>query len=179
MDNLTKAQIALLATLLGWLLGQGAELIRSYLKNRVIKKALLAELSDILNKLKLNTELCEKSITALNEGLKGVTVYPQPILLPIYNNKYSEACMLFNAKQRESLNVIYSHILAINKRLDSPNNNDSATRLFEIFVDSIWAQESIKYFFSHNGSKQLRDDDDVLKNINEKFSTTYDLVKQS
>lgn len=171
MNELSKAQIALLATLIGWVLGQGAEIFRSKIKDRKIKKALLSELSDVSSKLKLNMELCERTLAAINGGMEGVTVFPQPILMPIYTNKYSDACMLFSSSQREGLNVAFSHILAINKRLESVSNKDPKTKLTEIYIDIIWAQEAIEYYFAHKGERQLRDDEEKLNKINDKFTS--------
>lgn len=62
MIELSKSETALLAVILGWFLGQGAELFKSYIARKKMLKAFYFELDDILDHLNESKERCKSGL---------------------------------------------------------------------------------------------------------------------
>ncbi|MDF5198382.1 hypothetical protein P3670_25525, partial [Vibrio parahaemolyticus] len=100
METLSKVEITLLAVFLGWFLGQGAELLKSYWKRRVLLKAFYNELGDISDHLNESMSKCESGLINLLKTHQS-SVSPHPVVRPIYDNYYKDICTFLSPDQRK------------------------------------------------------------------------------
>ncbi|SFM70952.1 hypothetical protein [Marinobacter zhejiangensis] len=175
MEELSKSTVTLLGVVVGWLLGQGSELLRSHLKNRKLVGALNAELKDLQAHLEKSMERCAKSINT--DDAPRATIWPHAITHPIYTQYYPEICLHITSDQRLSINSIYGHIATFNQRLAGDYAPQAIKRgLFLAYVDAKWAYELIDYYFRHNGKRNLADDEAKIREINADFQGFADKI---
>ncbi|MBE0365740.1 hypothetical protein PULV_b0388 [Pseudoalteromonas ulvae UL12] len=176
MDNLSKAEIAILSVFLGWFLGQGAEFIKSFIKQRRTLKALYLELSDMSEHLKNSKNRCAKSLCEFLDNQNGI-ILPQPVSTPIYDNFYKDICMKLTSEQRKTCHQIYAHAISFNNKLselsEQVDKSDIPNKLIEAHIDAAWAHELIDHFIEHDGKSSLLENKDKVDQINDGFQVVW------
>ncbi len=173
METLSKVEITLLAVFLGWFLGQGAELLKSYWKRRVLLKAFYNELGDISDHLNESMSKCESGLINLLKTHQS-SVSPHPVVRPIYDNYYKDICTFLSPDQRKIINQIHGHVASFNERLSSSGEQKNLdTNFMCMYTDAAWAKESISYLIQYKGSKLLTDDLSKIESINKDFQRVW------
>ncbi|WP_133472016.1 hypothetical protein [Paraglaciecola marina] len=168
MEELSKAEITLLGVVIGWVLGQGAELLRIYFKNKKLIKALNSELIDMDVRLEKALARCIQSIEGADNP--RATIWPSAITHPIYTEYYPEICLNIKSDQRHSIDAIFGHMNTYNQRLaDSYDPKNIKSGLLLVYVEAKWASELIKYHFLHKGKKELTNDKKKILEVNQCF----------
>ena len=165
MIELSKSETALLAVTLGWFLGQGAELFKSYIARKKMLKAFYSELDDILEHLNESKEKCESSLK--KTGYETV-ISPQQIVRPVYENYYKDIYTALTPSKRKAINQIHGHVTSFNQRLVAIDNsfNNLKLKFLAAYIDALWATELIQHLKDFNGTKELKDDEDKITLIN-------------
>ncbi|MBH0027333.1 hypothetical protein I6F53_10060 [Pseudoalteromonas sp. SWN29] len=175
MIELSKSETALLAVVLGWFLGQGAELFKSYIARKKMLKAFYSELDDILDHLNQSKEKCESGLK--NARYKTV-MCPQKIIRPVYDSYYKDIYTSLTPSKRKAINKIHGHVTSFNQRLVAIDEsfNNLELKFLAAYIDALWAAELIKHLKDFNGTKELKDDEDKITLINTEIQN---LTKQN
>lgn len=114
---MTSALVTLSAVFLGWLLGQGATLLRERRMRRRILKALMEELFDSESYVRrnlINSELLIQTVEV--KAFLGFS----PILVPqtVFDRYYADIIMWLSRGERMSFSAIYSRLKEMNRMCD-------------------------------------------------------------
>lgn len=108
-----KAALPVACVFLGWLLGQGAIVIRDWRSRRRLKKGLETELEDLRSELRRVTMIRQRQLQVLTLG--GIeAAYPTPINNFFYKHHFKDVFAHLNREQRLSYQHIHSAVDMVN-----------------------------------------------------------------
>lgn len=116
-ENTIKILIAILSIALGWLLAQGTELIKTFLRERKIKKALFIELTDIRDDIG-NLKTYYFNLLAEYGCGRVAGGKPVPLSNRIFKNHFDEIAIKLNQTQRRAYEIVHAFIDTINAETD-------------------------------------------------------------
>lgn len=159
MESFSKAEVAILSVLLGWILGQGAELIKAWTKRRSLVKAFKTELHDLKSHLEESKRFCIKGMDGLKKGDPAL-VWPQNAVKPIYDNYYKDICILLKETDRRMVNHIFGHIAGFHETIDKSNTSKNAMLCYyQLLNDIFWAIGTIECYLE--GKSNVLNEDEV------------------
>src|ERR1700690_3780280 len=108
-----KVILSLVAVLVGWFLAQGTALMKDVYLACKLKRALLLELSDLLDQLRRSEMVYHRQLQAL--AMQGIEpVAPHTIPNYFFKQYYKDVFYHLNRKQRLSYQLIHGTIDALN-----------------------------------------------------------------
>ncbi|MFC4258871.1 hypothetical protein ACFOZ5_07485 [Marinobacter lacisalsi] len=174
---MSKFEIALSATLFGWLLAQGTEYIRYTIKLRSKKLAIVEEMREIKSLLQEGAKSALNS--ALSYGKEGkITVsLGSTLTTPVFNAFYHEVAHEFDNWQRYNIRTFYNCLQHYNSVIEWVQNlkSKSATHnevIFKLFEGYKQASICVAYLDGcedSGGKERITDDSASLKKLQAEF----------
>lgn len=170
---LSKFEIALSATLFGWVLAQGTEYIRYTMRLRAKKIAIIEEMHEI------KVILLEAKKSALNSALSYGKDENTKISLgaklftPVFNAFYHEVAHEFEDWQRYNIRTFYNclqHYNSViewvqNLKIEGASQNEIIFKLFEGYKQSSICIAYLEGCDDSGGKKRVTDDSASLKKL--------------
>jgi len=168
-----KLEIALVALLVGWVLSQLTELLKSKCKIKKLKLAISLELKDLEELLGERNKTAKKSALEYGHALNYTCSLGAPVSTPVIDAFYSDVADSFTKEQRYNIRVFRDHIRAYNSIVEFIEKNSSGTatqneivfKLFEAYKQTAFASIYIHEANKVGGIVKITDDHESLNQL--------------
>nr|WP_319396601.1 hypothetical protein [uncultured Desulfobacter sp.] len=172
---MTKLEIALGATLFGWLLAQATEVIKTYLHTSSKKKAVVEEMFELKMLLNDGAESAKKSAFKCGEnGIIGFSIGAQ-LSTPVFDSYYPEVADKFTDWARFNIRTFYNHLQHYNDAINwlqtlksgEVTTTEIKFKLFEAYKQASLAVVYLEGSDESGGKEKITDSHPKLSQLRE------------
>lgn len=172
--------IALIGVVLGWLLSQLTELVKSQYRISNLKENITLELKDIEMVLSENSTLAKKTIDSITSG-SYAAYFSNPVKTPILDRYYIDVLPKYSANQRLNIRRIKDLITSLNDCSESLKNAyqssngrtlyKNAIDAIELYRFSLLAKAFLHEANRNGGQEEINDDHRIFQETNSEIDS--------